>query len=92
MNDSFGVGMANEMKKAIEAGGGKVLTEVRYEKGKSDYRAELQRLFAPKPKAILSVAWFQTSRIIQKQAYELGFYQTVNDAWYSPYINIAVEL
>ncbi len=90
MNDSFGVGMANEMKKAIEAGGGKVLTEVRYEKGKSDYRAELQRLFAPKPKAILSVAWFQTSRIIQKQAYELGFYQTVNDAWYSPYINIAV--
>lgn len=90
MNDSFGVGMADEMKKAIEAGGGKVLTEVRYEKGKSDYRAELQRLFAPKPKAILSVAWFQTSRIIQKQAYELGFYQSVNGAWYSPYINIAV--
>jgi branched-chain amino acid transport system substrate-binding protein len=90
MNDSFGVGLANEMKKAIQAGGGKVLAEVRYEKGKSDYRAELQRLFAPKPKAILSVAWFQTSRFIQKQAYELGFYQSVNDAWYSPYINVAV--
>jgi branched-chain amino acid transport system substrate-binding protein len=90
MNDSFGVGMAKEMRKAIEAGGGKVLAEVRYEKGKSDYRAELQRLFEPKPKAILSVAWFQTSRIIQKQAYELGMYQSVKDTWYSPYINIAV--
>ena len=90
MNDSFGVGMANEMKKAIEASGGKVLAEVRYEKGKSDYRAELQRLFLPKPKAILSVAWFQTSRIIQKQAYELGLYQTVKGSWYSPYVNIAV--
>lgn len=91
MNDSFGVGMANEMRKAIEAGGGKVLAEVRYEKDKSDYRAELQRLFAPQPKAILSVAWFQTSRIIHKQAYELGLYQGVKDTWYSPYINIAVD-
>lgn len=90
MNDSFGVGLAGEMRKIIEASGGKVLAEVRYEKGKSDYRAELQRLFQPKPKAVLSVAWFQTSKIIQKQAYEMGLYQTVMGAWYSPYINIAV--
>ena len=90
MNSSFGVGMAKEMRTAIEAGGGKVLVEERYEKGKSDYRAELQRLFGPKPKAILGVAWFQTSRIIQKQAYELGLYESVKDTWYSPYINIAV--
>lgn len=91
MNDSFGVGYGEAMKKSIEFAGGKVLSEVRYEKDKTDFRAELQRLFAPKPPAILMVAWFEGARVIQKQAFEMGLYQTVKDSWYSPYINIAVE-
>ena len=90
MNDDFGVSLGKAMRKTIETQGGKVLSEVRYEKNKNDYKAELQRCFAPNPPAVLSIAWYETSRIIQKQAYELGLYQKVKESWYSPYINIAV--
>ncbi|MBW2122895.1 MAG: ABC transporter substrate-binding protein, partial [Deltaproteobacteria bacterium] len=68
-----------------------VVSEVRYELNKSDYRAELQRLFAPRPPAILSVAWAEMSRIIQKQAYEMGLSATVKDSWYSAYFADSVE-
>jgi branched-chain amino acid transport system substrate-binding protein len=91
MNDAYGVGLAKVMRKVIEEAGGKTLSEVRYELNKSDYRAELQRLFAPKPPIILSVAWAEMSRIIQKQAYELGLYETVKDTWYSAYFADSVE-
>jgi hypothetical protein len=38
--------------------------------------------FAPIPPIILSVAWAEMSRVIQKQAYELGLFETVKDTWY----------
>ena len=91
MNDPYGVGLAKAMRKVIEDAGGQVVSEVRYELNKSDYRAELQRLFAPKPPAVLSVAWAEMSRIIQKQAYELGLSATVSDSWYSAYFADSVE-
>jgi branched-chain amino acid transport system substrate-binding protein len=91
MNDAYGIGLSNVMRKIIEESGGKALAEVRYELNKSDYRAEMQRLFAPKPPIILSVAWAEMSRVIQKQAYELGLYETVKDSWYSAYFADSVE-
>lgn len=91
MNDPYGVGLAKAMRKVIDDAGGEVVSEVRYELNKSDYRAELQRLFAPKPPAVLSVAWAEMSRIIQKQAYEMGLSVTVRDSWYSAYFQDSVE-
>ncbi|MBW2057621.1 MAG: ABC transporter substrate-binding protein [Deltaproteobacteria bacterium] len=91
MNDPYGVGLGRAMRKVIEDAGGRVVSEVRYELNKSDYRAELQRLFAPRPPAILSVAWAEMSRIIQKQAYEMGLSATVKDSWYSAYFADSVE-
>jgi branched-chain amino acid transport system substrate-binding protein len=91
MNDAYGAGLGNVIRKVIAAEGGKVLSEVKYELNKSDYRAELQRLFAPKPPIILSVAWAEMSRVIQKQAYELGLFETVKDTWYSAYFADSVE-
>jgi len=91
LNDAYGVAMMKEMTAALKAAGGEVVSEVLYEPKKPDYRAELQRLFAAKPPAILSVAWFTASRLLHQQAYELGLYQTVADTWYSPFVNLAVE-
>ncbi len=85
MNDPYGVGLANEMTKVIEEAGGTVVSEVRYELGKTDYRAELQRLFGPEPDVILSVSWGEIARLIQRQAWDLGMAQDMNEAWYSAY-------
>lgn len=84
-NDAYGVGLANAMAEAVAANGGEVVSNVRYESGQPDYRAELERLFAPGPDIILGVSWGDNARLITKQAYELGKMQTVQDAWYQPY-------
>jgi branched-chain amino acid transport system substrate-binding protein len=91
MNDAYGVGIAGAMKKVIESMGGEVVSEVRYELNKSDYRAELQRLFAAKPGAIISVSWSEMSRIIMKQAFELGLSAKVSGKWYFPYFQDSIE-
>jgi len=39
---------------------------------------------------VLSVSWAEISRIIQKQAYEMGLFQTVRDSWYSAYFTDSV--
>jgi branched-chain amino acid transport system substrate-binding protein len=91
MNDPYGVGIANEMTKAATAAGGKVVSTVLYEVNKTDYRAEVQRLFAPKPASVLSVSWGAVARVIQQQAWELGFAKNANKAWYSAYFSDSVS-
>lgn len=90
-NDAFGISMSTEIKSAIAARGGRVAAEVLYEPKRTDYRAELQRLFSANPRVVMSMAFFETSRIIQKQAYELGLYARVKGKWYAPYVNLAAE-
>lgn len=91
MNDPYGVGIANEMTKAVDASGGKVVSRVLYEVGKTDYRAEVQRLFAGKPASVLSVSWGAVARVIQQQAWELGYAKDANKSWYSAYFSDSVS-
>ncbi len=91
MNDAYGVGIADQMAKAISANGGKVLSRVLYEVNKSDYRAEVQRLFAPQPADVLSVSWGAVARVIQQQAWELGYAKKANASWYSAYFSDSVS-
>lgn len=91
MNDAYGVGIGEQMQKAVEKMGGQVVSEVRYELNKTDYRAEIQRLFSRKPEVILSVSWGEVSRLIQKQAWELGFAKKLNENWYSAYFSDSVS-
>lgn len=91
MNDAYGVGMANAMKKAITDGGGSVVSEVRYELGKTDYRAEVQRIFGASPDIVLSISWGEIARLLQKQAWELGFGEKMNKSWYSPFFSDSVS-
>lgn len=87
MNDAYGVGIGEQMAKAVKKIGGQVVSDVHYDLNKTDYRAELQRLFAPKPDIILSVSWGQVARLIQKQAWELGYGKKYNKVWYSAYFS-----
>ncbi len=91
MNDAYGVGIADQMAKAISATGGKVVSRVLYEVNKSDYRAEVQRLFSPQPDDVLSVSWGAVARVIQQQAWELGFAKKANMSWYSAYFSDSVS-
>lgn len=86
MNDPYGVGIAKEMQKEIKRQGGEVVSLVKYELGKTDYRAELQRLFAPNPGGILSVGWGEIAAVQFKQAYELGLMEKIKGVWYVPYV------
>ena len=85
MNDPYGVGLAKEMQKEIERLGGEVVTLVKYEMGKIDYRPELQRLFTGNPEGILSVQWGEMAKVQFQQAYELGLSDRVKGHWYVPY-------
>lgn len=85
INDAYGVGLGNVMKAEIEKEGGEVVSYIKYEPNKTDYRAELQRLFAEKPEGVLSIAWGEMAKIQFKQAYEMGLLEPVKGRWYFPY-------
>lgn len=78
----FCIGMEINEQKYVEENGGKVVSIIRYQVGKTDYRAELDRLFGPKPEIILMAA-FEEGALIMKQAYELGY--KPSKGWYGGY-------
>lgn len=91
VNDSFGASIAAEIKKAVEAGGGRVVSHVALEPKRSDYRAELRRLFSADPKVVISIAFFETARVLHQQAFELGFHDQMKGRWYAAYVNLAAD-
>ena len=72
-NNPFGIGMEEWMVKTFKAGGGEVLDVVEYPLEQTDYRAELQRLFANNPEVILYTAYGEESKILTRQAMEMGY-------------------
>lgn len=89
MNNPFGIGMARWMRKTVEEAGGEILSEVRYERFKSDYRAELQELFKPNPPAILYSIYGKETKVIRKQAYELDM--EAEYGWYAGYTSMGTS-
>lgn len=83
VNNAFGVGIEKFFCKEVEEFGGECLVKVRYEGGKPNYRAELQRLFEVNPDVVNFVAYGKASKVILKNAYELGL--EPNDAWVAMY-------
>ena len=71
-NNPFGIGMEDWMVKTMEEAGGEITTIVEYPLAQTDYRAELQRLFEGDPEAILYTAYGEESKILTKQAMEMG--------------------
>ena len=86
VNNPFGIGIEIWTKKTIEKAGKKWLVGVRYDEKKLDYRAELQRLFAKKPQAVFFTAYGTESKLILKQAYEMGLKPP--KGWYADYMTM----
>ncbi len=71
-NNPYGIGMEEWMVKTWEEAGAEVLDIIEYSLEQTDYRAELQRLFAHDPDVILYTAYGEEAKILTKQALEMG--------------------
>ncbi len=85
-NNAFGKGLMIETKKSLLKLGAEIVAEVPYELDRADYKAELQRLFANKPEAIIANFYPKEGFISFKQAYELGYLNINKIPWYDPEI------
>jgi len=84
MNNAFGMALREETIKALKALGAEITTDVVYELNKVDYKAELQRLFAKKPEAIIGTWYAKEGMVTAKQAYEMGLLDVNKVPWYCP--------
>ncbi|RLB24401.1 MAG: hypothetical protein DRG76_01510 [Deltaproteobacteria bacterium] len=86
VNNPFGIGIEIWTKKTVERAGKKWVEAVRYDEKKSDYRAELQRVFAKNPDVVFFTAYGTESKLILKQAYEMGLKPRLG--WYADYMTM----
>ncbi len=77
INNDWGKGLKDEFVKNFTKEGGKVLAEVPYDQGKTDYRAQLLKIKELHPKAAVALVYVKDGAVIFKQAYELG----INTQW-----------
>ena len=83
VNNPFGIGIEIWTEKAVRKAGKQWLEAVRYDEKKTDYRAEIERLFAKKPEVVFFTAYGTESKLILKQAYEMGL--KPSKGWYADY-------
>ena len=62
--DSYGELLAGQIEKGIKAGGGQVATKQLYSADATNYTAEINKVAATKPDAIILVAFDETKKII----------------------------
>lgn len=86
VNNPFGIGIEIWTKKTVQKAGRKWLTAVRYDEKKTDYRAEIERLFSKHPDAVFFTAYGTESKLILKQAYEMGMKPPMG--WYADYMTM----
>jgi branched-chain amino acid transport system substrate-binding protein len=86
VNNPFGIGIEIWTQKTIEKAGKQWLDAVRYDENKTDYRAEVQRVFSKKPQVVFFTAYGTESKLILKQAYEMGLKPSVG--WYADYMTM----
>jgi len=86
VNNPFGIGVEIWTKKTVDKAGKQWLEAVRYDEKKTDYRAEIERLFAKKPEVVFFTAYGTESKLILKQAYEMGLKPSIG--WYADYMTM----
>lgn len=84
MNNAFGQALKEETIKNLEKLGAEVVTVVDYELNKVDYKAELTRLYADDPEAIIATFYANEGFVAAKQAYEMGLLNVNEVQWYCP--------
>ena len=86
VNNPFGIGVEIWTRKTVEKAGENWLEAVRYDEKKTDYRAEINRLFAKNPEVVFFTAYGTESKLILKQAHEMGFKPA--KGWYADYMTM----
>lgn len=84
MNNAFGQALKEVTIARLKELGAEIITEVNYELDKVDYKAELQRLFANNPEAVIGTWYAKEGLVSAKQAYEMGLLDVENVPWYVP--------
>jgi branched-chain amino acid transport system substrate-binding protein len=62
--DSYGTGLATEVKKSVEGGGGEITDTVAYDPAAADFSADVAKIKAKNPKAIALIAFEETQKLI----------------------------
>jgi len=87
-NNPYGLGMEEWMVKTFEAGGGEIVVVIEYALKQTDYRAELQRVLDKQPECILYSAYGEESKIIARQAFEMG----LQAKWFDGYVDMCTAV
>ena len=67
VNNPFGIGIEIWTEKTVNKAGKQWVEAVRYDEKKTDYRAEIERLFAKKPDVVFFTAYGTESKLIQNR-------------------------
>ncbi len=66
MQDAYGTGLAKSARAAIESGGGQVAAEEVYDPKAADFSAEVGKIKAANPDAIVMIGFDETKKIVPK--------------------------
>ncbi|NUP65948.1 MAG: ABC transporter substrate-binding protein [Nonomuraea sp.] len=66
MQDSYGSGLADQLTKTAEAGGATVVERADYDPKAADFSAEVSRIKAKNPKAIVLIGFEETAKVVQE--------------------------
>lgn len=64
LNDAYGTGLRDNVKKAFEGAGGKVVDEELFNEGDSQFSSQVDKVVAAKPDAIAVISFDQAKQII----------------------------
>jgi branched-chain amino acid transport system substrate-binding protein len=64
LQDAYGTGLADNVQKAVEGGGGQVVEKVIYDPKAADYSADVSKIKAANPKAIALIGFDETKKIV----------------------------
>jgi branched-chain amino acid transport system substrate-binding protein len=82
----YSVGLADAFRRDFTAAGGKILSELKYTEGDSDFSAQLTAIAAEKPDVLFVPGYYTDAGLIARQARGLGITATLlgADGWDSP--------
>ncbi|MEU4224434.1 ABC transporter substrate-binding protein [Nonomuraea sp. NPDC026600] len=66
MQDSYGTGLADQVAKTVTDGGAEVVERVDYDPKAADFSADVAKLKAKNPKAIVLIGFEETAKVIQE--------------------------
>src|SRR6478672_5616245 len=82
----YSVGLAAAFENSFTAAGGKVISQIKYAEGDSDFSAQLTTLTALKPDVLFVPGYYTDAGLIARQARSLGLQSVLlgADGWDSP--------